>query len=102
MKVNFSLNNISEPQIRDTFSKFKETLETDTILKGTWKFYDVTTKNAGTVRLNHRLNFIPTDIIVTASSGATVTFDYESFDRNVIVFTTSGASRIRFFAGKAD
>ena len=102
MKLNISLNNITDPQIRDTFASIKSTVETDTILKGTWKLYDISLASASTVRYQHRLGFIPTDVIVTSVRGASVTFDYDSFDKEIIVFTSTGKTRIRFFAGKAE
>lgn len=52
-------------------------------------------------KISHGLGFRPTDAILTYKSGtATVSFNYDNFDEDNIVVTTSGATTLRILLGR--
>jgi hypothetical protein len=51
--------------------------------------------------IGHGLDFTPTDaIILSVTNGATVSFDYDSFDDTYIQIDVSAATTVRMAVGK--
>lgn len=65
------------------------------------KFYTMTETGAVTRTMKHNLTFIPKDVIILSvnPSTSTVTFQPESFTKDTISYTTTGACVIRALIG---
>lgn len=100
--IKLFVNEIEDGIIRDNFRRLqKELTETQIILKGQWRFVELTFEAAVTnFKYPHKLNFVPKDVIQTATSGAmAVIWNYDLFDRTNIDITTSEGGTVRAFIG---
>lgn len=89
--------------VRENFKRLqKELTGTQVILKGQWKFFDLTFDGVVTnFKVKHEFNFVPLDIIHVSTLGVGFgQFNYNSFDRTNLDISTSDACRLRFFAGR--
>lgn len=79
----------------------KEFTQTQKILNGQWKFFELVFTDAVTNLLYpHKLNFVPKDIIQTSLiGGETVIWNYELFDFTNLNITVTGACTVRAFVG---
>jgi hypothetical protein len=100
--MNLFLAEIKDKWVRDNFRKLLDWIRGTPILKGEFRFLEITFTAAVTARdYKHNLPFTPTDVILLATSGgATVTFHYDSFTPTYINLTTSAATTIRCFIGR--
>lgn len=92
---------IEDKETRGLFFKIIRYLETAVPLVFGFRFYTVTVDSASTGQVQHGLGAIPKDILLTSVNPSTVsvTFKYENFTNENIIFTTSGACTVRFLAG---
>jgi len=99
--IQFRLDEIQDPIVRENFQKILEQFRTVPYLKGKWQFAELEFTAAATnFKFQHRLGFRPKDVILTSKTGsATVTFNYDSFTNTHIDITVSAATTIRFFFG---
>ena len=95
------LKNVEDVIIRENFFRLQKFLNDFPLFKGSWKFFELTFDAAVTNKqILHGLGFIPLDVIQTSVRGAgTLTWDYDLFDRDYLVVTTTGACTIRAFVG---
>lgn len=95
------LEEIEDPMVRDNFQRLQRSLGEFAILKGKWRFIDLTFTAAVTdYRYPHGLGFIPKDVIQTRLTGAgSLTWNYDDFTRDYIYITTTDACRVRAFVG---
>ena len=93
---------ITDKPISDLFFKIIRYLESAVALKMNFQFYEVTVKSATTTEVKHGQGKAPKDVVITSvnPSTVTVTFKYENFTNESMLFTTSGACTVRFLAGK--
>lgn len=90
---------IEDPNVQENFKRIERAFEDQKILKGSWQFFDLSFDQAVTKKpFAHNFKFIPKDVIQTYISG-TVTWEYDSFDRNSIYVTTTGPAKVRAFIG---
>ncbi len=108
MKPYFYLDELTDENedaialVRENFRELKKFIELEPFLNGEFKHYSLTFDVAVTaIPFQHRLKFVPKDIIQTfLTEGVTITWLYDSFDRETISFTTSGPCTLRFFVGR--
>lgn len=95
------LKDIKDEYVRESFKRLQDFFEGFPFFKGNFKFFEFTFTSAVTNQnIAHGLKFVPTDIIQTSTKGAgTITWVYDSFDRENLVATTTGACVIRAFVG---
>jgi hypothetical protein len=93
---------VQDPYAQENFKRLNALLESAAILKGEFRFFELTFNAAVTNQVfKHRLGFLPKDIIQTAvTEGVTVTWHYASFTATDVVLTTSGACTIRVYIGR--
>lgn len=94
---------MNDENIRESFTWLYEFLTQIPLLNGDFEHFEYTIEQAVTdEKLPHKLGFTPKDIILTyvVPNTVTVTFDYENFDSQNLVVTTSGACTFRVFAGR--
>lgn len=74
------------------------------LLNGEFRHCEITLDKAVTdYKFQHRLNFIPKDVIQTfLTEGVTLTWAYDHFDRTNIQLTTSAPCTVRFLVGRYD
>lgn len=79
----------------------KEISETQVILKGQWRFIQLTFEAAVTnFKYPHKLDFVPKDAWLTSTTnGMAVIFNYDEFDRTNIDITTSEGGTMRALIG---
>lgn len=95
------LKDITDPYIRENFSRLLQFVQKSTILQGEFEFFDLDISKAETnFAFPHGMNFIPRDVLVLSAVGdQRFYFRYQEFDRTSLHVTTSGPVRIRFLAG---
>lgn len=100
--ISLLVKETDDPVVRENMKRIqKELTETQIILKGQWKFFELTFTGAVTnYKYPHFLNFVPKDIIQTSKTGAgSITWNYTLFDFNNLDITTTGACVVRAFVG---
>lgn len=100
--VNLLIKETEDEITRENMKRIQEELTvTQVILKGQWRFVELTFEAAVTDYLYpHKLNFVPKDVIQTATSGAmAVIWNYDDFDRTNVSLTTSEGGTVRAFIG---
>jgi hypothetical protein len=101
LKLDLLTKDIEDPYVRENITRIKRELESEQILSGFWRFFEVDVTQTGVkVPIKHNLSFVPKDIIILSKEGDhNLYFDYGSFDANNIYVTTQNPCRIRFLAG---
>lgn len=88
------------PLIRENFSRLKRLLTQQTLLKGEFKFLEITFTQAVTnFQYPHKLGFVPKDVIQTSLIGANLTWNYDLFTREFLDITTTGPCVVRAYIG---
>ncbi len=100
--VKLRLEEIKDPATRENFQKLENEFMKSPILKGQWRFIEMTFDDAiANHRYPHGLGFVPKDKIELAVIGpGTITWHYDEFDRTNIQVTTTGACVVRALVGK--
>lgn len=95
------LKNVEDMIVRENFFRLQKFLNDFPLFKGNWKFFELSFDSAVTAKeIKHGLGFIPLDIIQTSNRGPGIlTWDYDLFDRDNLVVTTTGACSVRAFVG---
>lgn len=94
------LKEIKDEYVRQNFENLRNFFLRRPFLRD-WVFFELEFDGATTgFMVKHTLKAIPRDIIQTFKTGpGSVTFEYEQFDRDFLVISTTEACKIRFFAG---
>lgn len=102
MRPRFFLSEIEDEYIRENFKTIQEVLSRATLLKGEFKHFDLSLKNAVTnFRFPHSLGYMPKDLIMTFRRGSgDITWHYDRFNGQFIELTTTGPVEVRFFLGR--
>jgi hypothetical protein len=104
MKKKLYVSGIEDPYIQQNFKTFGEIFNGSPYLKGEWRFFELQIPRSGTnVQLEHKLNFTPTDVIVTSVINGTITFKYASFNNTYLVFdatVTTAPMTVRAIIGR--
>lgn len=94
--------------LRENFSRIEKYAAESLFDKGNFSFFsfvlgsDVTVGYPATFDVQHRLSFLPTDVIqlnVTPDTAA-VTWNYDSFTRSTVNITVDKACTVRAFIGR--
>jgi len=95
------LKDIDDIYIRENFKRLTAFFQKETLLKGSFKFFELTFDSAVTGKtVQHGLGFKPLDVIQTSSIGSgNVTFNYADFNRDSISVTATGPCVVRAFIG---
>jgi hypothetical protein len=96
MKLDF--NNLENQTSQRNFEKLQREFDSNPILTGQWKLMTVPAGTSGTIKLYHKLGFIPSDIVFTKQVG-TFVFDYTKFNEETITVTCTSAEG-RFLVGR--
>lgn len=93
---------IDDEHIQENFRRLQYGLNDLALLKGQFKFFKFSFDTAAaSKRIPHNLGFAPKDVLQTSvTNGASVTWEYDSFDRDYIYITTSAACDVRAFIGR--
>jgi len=92
---------LQDPVARECFQWIIDYVQQVPLLQGTFSHFELTfLKAEASLLVPHNLGFLPEDIIVTANTGGTVTFNHQNFTSTNLSITTSGACMVRFFAGR--
>lgn len=98
--ISLLLKDLVDKFIRENFTRLQTYLNKQTILQGSWVFFDVDLPTAGIHQIKHKQSFVPKDIILLNVIGDyNLYFRYMEFDSDYIVVNTAGPCRIRFLAG---
>lgn len=104
MKKKLYVSGIEDPYIQQNFKTFGEIFNGSPFLKGEWRFLEFQITRSGTnVQLEHKLNYTPTDVIVTSVINGTITFKYASFNNIYLVFdatVTTAPMTVRAIIGR--
>jgi hypothetical protein len=94
-------DHIKDQPTREALSDLVNQSNDQTIIKGKWKFFAITVGAAvSNLRIPHGLQFKPKDKIeLSVSNGATVTWNYDEFDKTYIDITTDDSCVIRALIG---
>lgn len=96
------IKEIKDQYIQNNFEWLQNYINEEDLLQSRFKAFDLDIVGAETnLKIVHGLNFQPLDIIQTFKTGSgSVTFNYDKFDSVNLDITTTGACRVRFFAGR--
>lgn len=96
------LSEVEDQKLRKIFQDLFFNLNNEEMIKAEFKFFTFEVKKAETkLKIVHGLSYQPLDVIVTSSIGAgVVTFDYDLFDKQNIVVTTTGPAKVRLLLGR--
>jgi ribosome-associated toxin RatA of RatAB toxin-antitoxin module len=87
MKKKLYVSQIEDLYVQQNMKAISDIFSNNPFLKGQWRFLTFQVANAGTtIKFQHNFNFTPADVIVTSVIGGTITFKYEQFDKDFIVF----------------
>lgn len=104
MKKKLYVSQIEDPYIQQNFKTFGEIFNGSPYLKGQWRFIEFQVIRTGTnVPFEHKLTFVPTDVIVTSVVNGTITFKYANFNSTYIVFdatVSTSPMTVRAFIGR--
>ena len=104
MKTKIYITQVEDEYVRENMKVISEVFSGNPFLKGQWRFITFQVKATGTnIKFAHNFNFIPADIIVTSVINGTITFRYDQFDANFIVFdatVTTAPMTVRAIIGK--
>lgn len=100
--LDFFIRELKDQYLETNFRRLNEYLFNQVILRGEFKFFELTFPAAVTnQRVKHFFNFVPKDIIQTSlTGGSTLTWNYDEFDREFLNVTTSGPATVRAFIGR--
>ncbi len=97
--LKLAIKEIVDRYIQRNFEDVRDFCNTESKLQG-FGLVDVVFTEAGTQKAAHGLGGSPLDVVLLrASDGATVTWNYASFDETYVSLTVSGACRVRAFVG---
>ena len=93
---------IDDEFIQANFQRLMDYFDDHPMIQGDFKFFEIELPSAvANFTYPHNLGYQPKDLILMHNSqNVTVTFNYLSFDREFISFTTSGATTLRFLLGR--
>jgi len=96
------VDEVKDSVARENFQKLDNEFSQSPILKGTWRFVEITFSGAvANFKYPHGLGFIPKDKIELSVSGpGDLVWNYDDFDRTNIDLTTTGALTVRALVGK--
>lgn len=100
--IKLLVKEVEDAIIRENFRRIQaELTETQVLLKGNWKFFEITFDSAVTdFDYPHRLGFVPKDVLQTyITPGEAILWNRDGFDRTNINVTTTGACTVRAFIG---
>jgi hypothetical protein len=104
VKKKLYVSQIEDPFIQQNFKTFGEIFNGSPFLKGQWRFIEFQVTKSGTnVRIEHKLSFVPIDVIVTSVQNGTISFKYANFDTTYIVFdatVTTAPMTVRAMIGR--
>ena len=102
MRQELILKEVVDDFARQNFVRITDEFNSYEILKGQWKFFEITIASAVTnYKFSHQLRFVPKDIIQTSLTGAgAITWNYTSFSTSTLDITTTGACVVRAFIGR--
>lgn len=104
MKRKFYVSQIEDEYMKQNMKSLMDFFNATPFLKGQWRFITFTVKASVTgQKFEHNLAFTPADVIVTSVIGGTITFKYDQFDKNFLVYdatvTTSTPMTVRAIIG---
>ena len=92
---------IEDNYLQENFLRIEKEVNSQDILRGQWKFFEVEfTKSIANFKFQHRLTYLPKDVILTSTKGTGVaSFDFDLVTATHLDITTTGPCIIRFFVG---
>jgi hypothetical protein len=101
-QLDLRTDKVDDPNLRDNFQAIEEYLQSQNLLAGQWRYFEVEYFAAeNEAKFPHYLNFIPRDIIITSLEGdQRISWNYKKFGRKNVNLNVSGPCRIRGFLGK--
>lgn len=100
MILNIDLSRITDTATRRAIKDIQDTLNNIDLISARYKMLDITYNQNQRLEVVHNLGFLPTDIIVTRSTGAGYSFVWEAFTDKILVINTLGAGNIRLYVGR--
>ena len=95
------INEITDKFIRDNFQRISNFIQSQDLLAGDFKFFQLDLDGTANQIVSHNLGFLPKDVIfLGVTDSESVTFNYDSFTRDVFSITSTGSCTVRFFAGR--
>ena len=87
MKRKFYVSQVEDVFMQQNMKSFMDVFNATPFLKGEWRFITFNVKASVTgQKLEHNLGFTPADVIVTSVIGGTITFKYDKFDKNFLIY----------------
>jgi len=104
MKKKLYISQVEDPYMQQNMKAISDIFSNNPFLKGQWRFLTFQVKTTGTsIKFAHNFNFIPADVIVTSVINGTISFRYDQFDADFIVFdatVTTAPMTVRVLIGR--
>jgi hypothetical protein len=97
--IKLTLRAVDDLLSRDNFELIKEFLDNIPFSHFKGKHVEYSVSAAGTWNVPHHLGFAPLDVITTFNTAGSLTWNYASFSKTHIDFTTTSAGTVRAFIG---
>lgn len=106
MMLNLELAKITDPAVRKCLKDIQDTINANEIITARYELLEVEVLNPSGLtsfvyEIPHSLGFIPTDVIVTKQDGASFTFMFNSFKKDKILISATGAVKFRCYLGRS-
>lgn len=94
-------NTIQDQAALENFKRIKIFLRDLPIIKAGFVFREIVVNSPGSnLKFKHNLKFVPKDIIMTSVTGSfPVTWVYDAFDADFVVYSVASPCTIRVFIG---
>lgn len=104
MKKKLYVSQVEDSYMKQNMKTISDIFSSNPFLKGQWRFITFQVKTSGSaIKLEHNFNFTPADVIVTSVINGTITFKYDQFTSNFLVFdatVTTAPMTVRALIGK--
>jgi hypothetical protein len=98
------VSQVEDMYMQQNMKALSDVFSTNPFLKGEWRFITISVPASGSdITYEHKLNFTPTDMLVTSQINGTITVKYQSFTSQFIVFdatVTTAPMTVRALIGR--
>lgn len=99
--INLDLGRVEDTYVRKALKDIQDAINDSDIIQARYQMYEIQIRTANSaLEIIHNLGFVPTDIIITKSTGSAFTFVWDKFTDQKIVINATGAATIRLYLGR--
>ena len=97
--MELNIGQITDPYLRENMETIEESFNSEDILDGGLRFFEINIKGAQDYVVRHGLGYPPKDMVVTQYQGASYTVKWNEATDDSLVITTTGDVYLRCLLG---